>query len=953
MARENELEILVRLKLEQAKRDQEVLVRVLIDVGKSGKKAGAEVKKGMDSGQRGVKDLQRSAIDLEVTLRKVGQVAGQIGGLARQGAAARDTSDSFDFLAKRAGLSSQEMITAMQRASRGTLDANRIMASSNLLLGAKFETSVEDMSVAMEFARLKSKQFGLSTEEAFSRLVRGAVKSEVELLDELGIMLKLNDSLKIYASSLGISTKELDSTQRSQAIWNAILIEARLELKEHPAGIDKATDAYERLDSKFRELTEGAGRLLDSLGPVGVAIYGLGKASVAVMPMLTAYLLLKNRLTIASIKHKASLGAESAGMLSQARAAATSGLGKIASLGGGGLAGGLAVGAAAAAVAAAVLAAKTLDDRNKQVRQGVKDTEAAWSKYTQKLQQVADSERGAMGVAQDYVTARQKVSDQLHVDGNLLEDLSIAFVRNRVNLDQLVNAEQEQVQQLLVLSSKSYPEYRQAITTINEAQTVNALKIQEVSEEHFRMQRLLEGSTTKMLDFVKATRESSNGMARMIAFGLQPLALAQQKQAEETEKAAEVARRQLPDALTVAQKALQGAGMSSEKLAAIQDQLAIALGKTSSEQITTRDNVKLLTEVLAMNIITADEFVKKMADAAAGTLELSASTRLAVREAQALESTQKSMSSSLSELVNAQKRLRALEGQGRGGVEGAEKEHQDRLTQIKERAATDRQRAVDRLQQTLENASRNHKARIEDIERRHRERVQDIERNFTKTVAQASIERDALAILQARERRGEELSDAEQDRQRSQADEGRSYGEQVRAAQAAYQQRLIEIDRALAEEGRRERAAQVVRLADLREFHTAEYEEVKAQLKRLQDEYDKAAARRRNVLGRRGGGDERTRELMNMQHGGSGIVTGPATFKVEPGVTEAYWFSGQMGSAPQRGALRSSPQQVRVGGRISLDAAGLPERIVAAITGPVSDAVLNSIAGAIEGAVPV
>ena len=55
-------------------------------------------------------------------------------------------------------------------------------------------------------------------EEAFERLVRGVSKAEPELLDELGITLRLENATNRYSAALGKNVKALTETERSQAV---------------------------------------------------------------------------------------------------------------------------------------------------------------------------------------------------------------------------------------------------------------------------------------------------------------------------------------------------------------------------------------------------------------------------------------------------------------------------------------------------------------------------------------------------------------------------------------------------------------------------------------------------------------------------------------------------------------------------------------------------------------
>lgn len=59
---------------------------------------------------------------------------------------------------------------------------------------------------------------GRDVTDSFNRLVRGITKAEPELLDELGIVLRLETATKNYANALGKNVKELTAFERSQAV---------------------------------------------------------------------------------------------------------------------------------------------------------------------------------------------------------------------------------------------------------------------------------------------------------------------------------------------------------------------------------------------------------------------------------------------------------------------------------------------------------------------------------------------------------------------------------------------------------------------------------------------------------------------------------------------------------------------------------------------------------------
>jgi len=75
-------------------------------------------------------------------------------------------------------------------------------------------------------AKNVSNALGRDLTDSFNRLVRGITKAEPELLDELGIILRLDDATQKYADSLGLDAKNLTTFQKSQAVANETLSQA-------------------------------------------------------------------------------------------------------------------------------------------------------------------------------------------------------------------------------------------------------------------------------------------------------------------------------------------------------------------------------------------------------------------------------------------------------------------------------------------------------------------------------------------------------------------------------------------------------------------------------------------------------------------------------------------------------------------------------------------------------
>jgi len=74
-------------------------------------------------------------------------------------------------------------------------------------------------------AKNASFALGRDLTDSFNRLVRGTTKAEPELLDELGIILRLDPATKAYAAATGRAANELTAFERTQAVTNFVLEE--------------------------------------------------------------------------------------------------------------------------------------------------------------------------------------------------------------------------------------------------------------------------------------------------------------------------------------------------------------------------------------------------------------------------------------------------------------------------------------------------------------------------------------------------------------------------------------------------------------------------------------------------------------------------------------------------------------------------------------------------------
>ena len=111
-------------------------------------------------------------------------------------------------------------------------------ASQAAAIGIAAGINAEQMERLAKAATGAAKVLGRSVPDAFDRMVRGVVKAEPEVLDELGIILRLDDAAEAYALRMGLTASELTVFEKQQAVLNDVLDQAERKFAAVAESID-------------------------------------------------------------------------------------------------------------------------------------------------------------------------------------------------------------------------------------------------------------------------------------------------------------------------------------------------------------------------------------------------------------------------------------------------------------------------------------------------------------------------------------------------------------------------------------------------------------------------------------------------------------------------------------------------------------------------------------------
>jgi hypothetical protein len=290
-----------------------VEIDVKVDDKGTTKKVGINAKKAADnldktaqsahSADRGLKGAAQASSNTTKNFSKMSQgiTGGLVPAYATLAANLFAVSAAFEFLKKQADLINLEKQQLQFAASTGRalgLVTDSLREASDGMLGFEQAAQAAAIGVAKGFspqqlenlavgARKASTALGRDFEDAFDRLVRGASKAEPELLDELGITLRLATATQKYADSINKNVKELTEYERSQAV----LAETMEQLDKNFGSVIPKTNEFTKLGKTFSDIVrnvsekalpaiEGFAKFINDNMTAAVSILGLFAVSI-------------------------------------------------------------------------------------------------------------------------------------------------------------------------------------------------------------------------------------------------------------------------------------------------------------------------------------------------------------------------------------------------------------------------------------------------------------------------------------------------------------------------------------------------------------------------------------------------------------------------------------------------------------------------------------------------
>lgn len=165
----------------------------------------------------------------------------------------------LEFTGRAAGQNLSLVVDKLKEITGEAISTRDAMESVALGISAGFsEVQLEGITRVAKGASLA---LGRDMSDAMSRLTRGAAKLEPEILDELGIMVRLDEATATYAARLGKTADQLTVFERRMAFTNAIIEQGEKKFGAITEAIDP--NPYDQLAASFKDLITSGTKLLN------------------------------------------------------------------------------------------------------------------------------------------------------------------------------------------------------------------------------------------------------------------------------------------------------------------------------------------------------------------------------------------------------------------------------------------------------------------------------------------------------------------------------------------------------------------------------------------------------------------------------------------------------------------------------------------------------------------
>lgn len=217
----------------------------------------------------GLKAAEGSALNFKNVLETalgfgLAQITGRAIGFMKDFAvestkASMEFQERFSYFSRLVEGDAQSFMRVIQESAGMTISQLESVGIANraLMLGI----SQDQMPKLVQVSKILGDVMGIDTVEAVNMLTMGMTRNSERMFTSLGIIKDLDSVYQKYKDSIGLTTGELDSEQKSLAVLNEVMRRSDELIKQFGDSKDTAKDKAEQLTSAYADMHVELGNL--------------------------------------------------------------------------------------------------------------------------------------------------------------------------------------------------------------------------------------------------------------------------------------------------------------------------------------------------------------------------------------------------------------------------------------------------------------------------------------------------------------------------------------------------------------------------------------------------------------------------------------------------------------------------------------------------------------------
>ena len=167
----------------------------------------------------------------------------------------KNQTKGMEIFGEATGIAMKGIVADLRAATGGMLDFRTAAQQAQIATAAGFNS--QQIIELGKGAKLASVALGRDLTDSFNRLLRGVTKAEPELLDELGIILRIDDATRKYAQANDLVASKLTIAQRRSAVFEEVSRQLANNFSAFEDGADGALNSFSKLQVAFSDIIKG------------------------------------------------------------------------------------------------------------------------------------------------------------------------------------------------------------------------------------------------------------------------------------------------------------------------------------------------------------------------------------------------------------------------------------------------------------------------------------------------------------------------------------------------------------------------------------------------------------------------------------------------------------------------------------------------------------------------